>query len=416
MHLAVGMPANERMDWLVEKATELGAAGIQPLVAERSVLRLAGERAREEAGALAGHRRSPPASNAVATGCRRSTRCMDMARWLAMRQGQELRLVLSLSSDGAAAGASRGGRRSAAGALGPGRRPHGARRSRPRWPRASSPRSLGPRVLRAETAPLAVLAALTLGTMNRNLWLLAICQGLFLTNNVTFIAINGLVGLALAPLRLDGDAAGDGLRGRRRAVHRHGGAHAGALRPRVSFQIGLGGGGRSRRCCARTRPLARNFWLLCVATVVAGYYNANAGLYRFAAAELAAPQAREKAVSLVMAGGLIGAVLGPNLAARTRDVFAGALRRRLRRAGRGGAAGDGACWHSSSSPRRRHANAAPSGRPLGEIMRQPVFIVAAAAGRARLRRDEPADGRHADRDAAVRACRSPTRRWCSNGT
>ena len=36
--------------------------------------------------------------------------------------------------------------------------------------------------------------------MNRNLWLLAICQGLFLTNNVTFIAINGLVGLSLAPL------------------------------------------------------------------------------------------------------------------------------------------------------------------------------------------------------------------------
>ena len=36
--------------------------------------------------------------------------------------------------------------------------------------------------------------------MNRNLWLLAVCQGLFLTNNVTFIAINGLVGLSLAPL------------------------------------------------------------------------------------------------------------------------------------------------------------------------------------------------------------------------
>ena len=36
--------------------------------------------------------------------------------------------------------------------------------------------------------------------MNRNLWLLTICQGLFLTNNVTFIAINGLVGLSLAPL------------------------------------------------------------------------------------------------------------------------------------------------------------------------------------------------------------------------
>jgi len=43
--LAVGMPANERMDALVEKATELGAAAIQPLVCERSVLRLSGERA-----------------------------------------------------------------------------------------------------------------------------------------------------------------------------------------------------------------------------------------------------------------------------------------------------------------------------------------------------------------------------------
>ncbi len=43
--LAVGMPANERMDWLVEKATELGVAALQPLLRERSVLRLDGERA-----------------------------------------------------------------------------------------------------------------------------------------------------------------------------------------------------------------------------------------------------------------------------------------------------------------------------------------------------------------------------------
>ncbi|MFG6460599.1 16S rRNA (uracil(1498)-N(3))-methyltransferase [Roseateles sp. DXS20W] len=43
--LAVVMPANDRMDFLVEKATELGAVALQPLVGERSVLRLAGERA-----------------------------------------------------------------------------------------------------------------------------------------------------------------------------------------------------------------------------------------------------------------------------------------------------------------------------------------------------------------------------------
>ena len=48
VHLAVGMPANERMDWLVEKATELGVASIQPLMTERSVLRLSGERAEKK--------------------------------------------------------------------------------------------------------------------------------------------------------------------------------------------------------------------------------------------------------------------------------------------------------------------------------------------------------------------------------
>ena len=45
IHLVVGMPANDRMDWLIEKATELGAASIQPVMTERSVLRLKGERA-----------------------------------------------------------------------------------------------------------------------------------------------------------------------------------------------------------------------------------------------------------------------------------------------------------------------------------------------------------------------------------
>jgi 16S rRNA (uracil1498-N3)-methyltransferase len=45
VHLAMGMPANERMDWLVEKATELGVASIQPLHTAHSVLRLSGERA-----------------------------------------------------------------------------------------------------------------------------------------------------------------------------------------------------------------------------------------------------------------------------------------------------------------------------------------------------------------------------------
>ena len=48
VHLAVGMPANERMDWLVEKATELGVASIQPLATAHGVLRLSGERAEKK--------------------------------------------------------------------------------------------------------------------------------------------------------------------------------------------------------------------------------------------------------------------------------------------------------------------------------------------------------------------------------
>jgi 16S rRNA (uracil1498-N3)-methyltransferase len=50
VHLALGMPANDRMDWLVEKATELGVASIQPLMTAHGVLRLAGERAEKKRG------------------------------------------------------------------------------------------------------------------------------------------------------------------------------------------------------------------------------------------------------------------------------------------------------------------------------------------------------------------------------
>ncbi|HYF43997.1 MAG TPA: MFS transporter, partial [Ramlibacter sp.] len=124
---------------------------------------------------------------------------------------------------------------------------------------------------------------------------------------------------------------------------------------------------------------SRNFWLLCAATVIAGYYNANAGLYRFAAAELAQPAARERAVSLVMAGGLIGAVLGPNLAARTRDLtavpFVGAYLSLAAVA----LLAMVLMAFLEFPPAPPRSTTAP-GRPLAEIMRQPTFVVAAACG------------------------------------
>ena len=213
--------------------------------------------------------------------------------------------------------------------------------------------------------------------MNRNLWLLTICQGLFMTNNVVFIAINGLVGLSLAPfgwmatLPLMAYVVGGALSTVlvSKTQSRYG--------RRASFQLGLAVAVLSALLCCYA-VYGKNFWLLVVATVIAGYYNANAQLYRFAAAELAAPAFKEKAISLVMAGGLLGAVLGPNLASQTRSLmdapFAGAY---LALAAVALLAM--ALLAYVEFPPTAAKTTANGGRPLGEIMRQPVFIVAAAA-------------------------------------
>lgn len=214
--------------------------------------------------------------------------------------------------------------------------------------------------------------------MNRNLWLLALCQGLFLTNNVVFIAINGLVGLQLAPF---GWMATLPVMG-----YVVGGALATPLVARtqtlwgrkVSFQIGLAVAVASAALCAWA-AFSRNFWLLCTATMVAGYYSANGGLYRFAAAELTTAEHREKAVSLVLAGGLLGAVAGPNLASATRNLFAvpfaGAYVALM-----GVAVLSMLCMAAvrfEPPPVVRNAAGQPQpGRPLGELLRQPPMVVA----------------------------------------
>ena len=214
--------------------------------------------------------------------------------------------------------------------------------------------------------------------MNRNLWLLAILQGLFLTNNVTFIAINGLVGLALAPygwmatLPVMGYVVGGALFTGPVAWTQ------GRYGRKTSFALGLAVALVSALLCAFAAR-THDFWLLCAATVLAGYYSANGQLYRFAAAEVAPLSAREKAVSLVMAGGLIGAVVGPNLAARTKDLagapFAGAYMA-LAIVAALAMVLLGAVRFPPVPPH----GAAGGGRPLGRILRQPAFIVAAGAG------------------------------------
>jgi len=214
--------------------------------------------------------------------------------------------------------------------------------------------------------------------MNRNLWLLAVLQGLFLTNNVTFIAINGLVGLSLAPygwmatLPVMAYVVGGALfTGPVAWTQSRFGRRAG-------FQLGLTVALGSALLCAYAASTS-NFWLLCTATLIAGYYQANGHLYRFTAAELAAPPSREKAVSLVMAGGLLGAVIGPNLAAKTRELaalpFVGAYLALAVVAVL--AMGLLATIRFPAVPPRKEG--AAGGRPLAAIVRQPAFLVAAGA-------------------------------------
>ena len=166
VHLAVGMPANERMDWLVEKATELGAHRITPLMTERSVVRLTGERAEKKQA----HWQAVAASASEQCG-RNRVPVIDMPErldaWLARQTAQTdvVHGVLSLHASTQPLNALR----------------DGATGSAKSWVLLNGPEggltdaedaaartkgfmalSLGERVLRAETAALGALALLTL--------------------------------------------------------------------------------------------------------------------------------------------------------------------------------------------------------------------------------------------------------------
>lgn len=166
--LAVGMPANERMDWLVEKACELGAAAVQPLVCERSVLRLDGERAARKRE----HWQAQAVAAAEQCGRTRVMQVLAVQRlpdWLAglgPRQGladAAARWLLSPGAPPVQRSTSLADAAGGAGGLvvlsGP---EGGLSPAEEAAARAAGfvPVGLGPRVLRAETAPLAVLAGL----------------------------------------------------------------------------------------------------------------------------------------------------------------------------------------------------------------------------------------------------------------
>ena len=158
--LALGMPANERMDTLIEKATELGVDAIQPLLCERSVLRLNGERAQKKVA----HWQGVAVAASEQSGRTRVPRIAPvraLAEWLReLPASAPTRWLLSLAEAGPLAALAPAGPAvlclsGPEGGLSP---------AEEAAARAAGfvPVSLGPRVLRADTAPLALLAHLAL--------------------------------------------------------------------------------------------------------------------------------------------------------------------------------------------------------------------------------------------------------------
>ena len=195
--LAVCMPANDRMDDLVEKAAELGVARIVPLMSERSVLRLQGERAAKKqahwqgvavaACEQCGRNRVPVVEPVQALGA-------FLSRPKDERAGVEVRWQLSLEAHALSLGAAWAGCAAAAPGAGragvQGSASHSTLREEMRLPPALTvlsgpegglspleqslalaagftPVSLGPRTLRADTAPLAALAAVAVPRARR---------------------------------------------------------------------------------------------------------------------------------------------------------------------------------------------------------------------------------------------------------
>ena len=154
--LVQALASGDKMDWVVQKAVELGVAAVQPVAAERSVLKLAGERA---------DKRVAHWQQVAVAACEQSGRnrvpvvgeILPLAKYLA-RPFDGTRLILAPGADGALARKARPGRPVAIligpeGGWSPAELDLAARAG-------CAPLALGPRVLRTETAGLAALAAM----------------------------------------------------------------------------------------------------------------------------------------------------------------------------------------------------------------------------------------------------------------
>jgi predicted MFS family arabinose efflux permease len=217
-----------------------------------------------------------------------------------------------------------------------------------------------------------------LRTSHRDIFLLACCQALLLTNASGLISMNGLVGFSLAQTKaLATFGATTYVLGSALStmplslwmgkVGRRAGFMAGAA-------INVAG------CLVAVLALEwHSFPLFCAATGIIGVYNAVGLQYRFAAAEVALPHDRAKAISLVLAGGVVGGLIGPQSARLARDLFATPFQGSFVMLALFALIAL-AVQSQVRVPRPSLDERTGKGRSLMEIARQPTFIVAVVAG------------------------------------
>ncbi|NBB81845.1 MAG: MFS transporter [Alphaproteobacteria bacterium] len=209
----------------------------------------------------------------------------------------------------------------------------------------------------------------------KNVLLLALCQALSMSGNSVIITVSALVGFSLAtdkslatlPIAIQFTFTMLGAFPAAFLMRRFGrrlGFSVGALLGVAAGGIGAWG------------IWEANFWLFLAASVPMGLFQSFAQYYRFAAADTASEAFRPKAISLVLAGGVIAAIAGPELAKWSRDLFTPVLFAGSYLAIAGLAVAVIGLLQFIEIPRLTAAQRADHGRPLAVIARQPKFIVA----------------------------------------
>ena len=212
----------------------------------------------------------------------------------------------------------------------------------------------------------------------RNVALLAACQAMLFSNSSTLASINGLAGMALTTnpalgtLPVTTWVLGGAIATLPASLYmKRVGRTQGLI-------VGAGTGILAALVCALAIGL-QDFWLLCLGTLIFGASNATGQYYRFAAADVSPYDYKARAISLVLAGGLVGGIIGPGMSRFSVDAFAdrflGAylllIVFSLVTIG---------LLSATRIPNPSAEEKASGGRPLREIAMQPKYIVAVLAG------------------------------------